>query len=120
MRIYFRKLDRAKKAAKALAAAISGVKLPTAQETVAKLTGYRDRNDLTKNHQKKSIGPATAQSEDEWKDRAISSTQSISKELCLGFGDSLFALTQMNLPGIQVVGADTYEALWLHLFKETR
>lgn len=121
MRISFQQLERAKKAAKSLVASTNAIKLSKAQETVAKLAGYRDWHDLTKNHcGKPSSTCTTIQQEELSKDSIISLTLALSEELALRSEDALYALVQMKLPGIHVTDAQKYEELWLQLFKETQ
>ena len=121
MRIYFRQLERAKKAAKSLVASTNAVKLSKAQETVARLAGYRDWHDLTKNHcGKPSSTCTTIQQEEQSKDSIISLTLTLSEKLALRSEDALYALAQMKLPGIHVSDTQKYEELWFELFRETQ
>ena len=121
MRIYFQELTRAKKAAKSLAASTTGVKLSTAQEVLARITGFRNWHDLTENHN--AVLPRTVhinRQADPRMSPAIFLSLKLSEELGLLFGDALYALAQMDIPGIHLREAQAYEALWLQLFRETQ
>jgi hypothetical protein len=121
MRIYFSNLKRAKKAAKALVSAKCGIRLCDTQRTVAKLAGYRDWHDLVTNHNFELSNGLTAVHEGaESHRKIISLTVALSAELDLSWGDALYALSRLHLPGVHINDARDYEAIWLNLFEHTQ
>ena len=120
MRIYFRSIERAKGCAKSLGASVNGLRLSAAQETVATLAGYRDWHDLAGNHDRELNGTQiTVQDDNQSRRGATSLVLKLSKKLGLTFGDALYTLAQMRLPGIHIEDLEVHEAMWLQLFRET-
>ena len=121
MRIHFQELTRAKKAAKALAASQPGLKLSAAQEGLARITGHRDWHHLTqKCHRTEATTHGQPLGDNLTTSQVIFITLRISETLDLGFGDALYALAKMRLPGIDLKESHEYEALWLRLLGETQ
>ncbi|MCY4259433.1 MAG: hypothetical protein OXC91_04125 [Rhodobacteraceae bacterium] len=121
MRIYFRKIERAKKSAKALAASVDGLKFSAARETLSALTGYRDWHELEKTIGRDSVEMhSISGQEDQPRPDVVSLTLKLSDLLGLSFGDGLYALAEMRLPGIGIGNLEAYEAMWLRLFKKTQ
>ena len=121
MRKNFPTQERAKKAAKSLARVIDGVTLPAAQEAIARLAGARDWNDLINNNVGHSRSSLNANQQDvESTTNVIALAFGVSEELGVGFGDALYGVSRMNLPGTPIESAQAYEELWLELFKETQ
>lgn len=119
MRISFSNVDRAKKAAKALASVANGVRLCDAQRAIAKLTGYRDWHDLVKSRKAEpthTLAPIPQGAE--FHQKIIALTPVLSAELGLPWSEALYALLHSYLPGIQVNHARDYEAIWLKLLKQ--
>ena len=121
MRIIFRNIERAKKASKSLAASANGVTLSAAQETVATLAGYRDWHDLAGALDREQTGtPITLRHNDQTESRVISLVLTLSELHGLAFGDALYALVQMRLPGCHIEDVQAHEDIWLQLFKLTQ
>ena len=121
MRIQFREITRAKKAAKVLASSIPGLKLSAAQEGLARIIGCRDWHHLIRECHPTSITTYRNQADNTFStSKTISLTLRISETFGLGFGDALYILAQMHLPGIDMTEALDYEGLWLRLFLETQ
>lgn len=121
MRIYFRSIERAKKSAKALAASVNGISLSTAQEALAKSAGYRDWHELAR-----TIGRSpmemrcTSGPDNRPRPDTVSLALGLSNRLSLSVGDGLYALAEMKLPGVGIGDFESYEAMWLRLFRETQ
>ncbi len=121
MRIQFRTIDRAKGSAKALAASVDGLTLSEAQATLATMTGYRDWHELANTIGRGSVEMHGISSQDDQPGLdAASLALELSDRLGLSVGDGLYTLTEMRLPGIGIGDLETYEAIWLRLFKETQ
>lgn len=119
MRIYFSKLERAKKSAKALASAIVGIRLSKAQRLIAILAGYRDWHDLVANLNFENRTGFTRNDAIELSSpQIISLAHILSAELNLSWGDALYALSQSHLPGIKLTDARACENLWLIRFEQ--
>ena len=90
MRVKFQTLERAKKAAKALAALTHGVKLSTAQLVIARIAGFRDWHDLAENLVEGSTATAGSTQDDLHSETtALSAALVLAKELGLPFGEAL-------------------------------
>ena len=121
MRIYFQSIDRAKGCAKLLAWSVDGLKLSIAQETLAKLAGYRDWHDLAGNlHQELNGNQVSAQRDSQSQENIIALVLDLSERLDLTFGDALYAIAQTRLPGIRIEDHKVYESVWLQIFSETQ
>ena len=121
MRIQFREITRAKKAAKVLTTSKPGLKLSAAQEGLARIFGYRDWHHLMRECHPTSVTTPRDQAVNALSEsKAISLTLRISEAFGFGFGDALYVLAQMHLPGIDMTEALDYEGLWLRLFWETQ
>lgn len=121
MRIFFEKLESAKKSAKAVASVVPDRRLSDVQRAVAKAAGYRDWHDVERNH--KAAQPGTLDltpGKYEFDQQIIARSHILSEELDLFPGDALYAISRSYLPGTQIPDPKIYEAIWLKLFSQAQ
>jgi hypothetical protein len=116
MHIIFPNIERAKKSSKTLSSALDGVLLSSAQNSIARISGYRDWHDLEAMNKR---GPSSSVSHEyppeTWHQDIAELVLNLSEALKVNWSTALYAISIAHLPGIKFESLGDYEAVWSRL-----
>ena len=116
MRIIFPNIDRAKKSAKGLKSSLQDITLSTAQNNLAKISGFRDWHELNQAHKQNSI--SNIPPVDEGNQLAKGLALRLSNELEIGWSTALYAISKAHIIGIDLSSMKIYESVWLEIMQK--
>ncbi|MGD1876685.1 MAG: hypothetical protein ACFB13_04200 [Kiloniellaceae bacterium] len=117
MPIIFPTIDRAKKAAKALASVSDAIPLNVAQHAVARIAGCRDWHDLETRLKHRGVAQTTGApvSSDLDLQGIADLALQVADELETDWSTALYAISIARLPGLCLESLADYEQIWLRL-----
>lgn len=116
MRIIYPNIKNAKKSAKAIKSVLQNVTLSTVQNTLAKVSGYRNWHDLEQ-HQKENHGIQMSTPEEE-KQLALMLSLRLSEQLNIDWQTAIYAISEAHIVGANLNNINTYESIWLEVLQK--